>query len=163
MKPYVMLNWGEQETYPAVRITVPRPEDVSALTRNVKMLMPYGLRVREAEMRTKLGLSEPERGDAVLEMPESGTAPNATDPNASIPAAADDLAGLIDAEQWEPLLKPFHDALEQAIAQAESYDDLRKRLPALLAQLDDSDVNQRLAIAQTLARGLGDRDYRSEE
>ncbi|TCU35440.1 DUF935 domain-containing protein [Rhizobium azibense] len=66
MRPFVDLNFGPQEHYPAVQLLVPDPEDVVALTDAVAKMMPFGLRVKQAEIREKIGLSDPGDNDELL-------------------------------------------------------------------------------------------------
>ncbi len=168
IRPYVDYNFGPQERYPYARLPVPRPEDVTALVKNVSMLVPLGLPVKRSEMYAKLGLTEPREGDLVIESSGTPVVPNRNGllrltANASIPQAGDELSEVVAGEDWEPLLRPLHDQIEELAQDAGSYDEIQRRLPELLARLDTADINRRLAIAQTLARGLGDRDFRSEE
>lgn len=171
--PYVRFNWGEMDAWPRLRLPVPRPEDTTALVDNVVKLMPFGFRAKRSEMYAKVGLTEPEEGDEVLEMaampaglPGQSNAALAAllaATNASIPQAAGELADLAGGEEWEPLLAPVHRAVEQLAREAGSYEELRRRLPELLGGLDTTELNRRLAAAQLKARALGDRDFRSEE
>ncbi|UWU13262.1 DUF935 domain-containing protein [Rhizobium sullae] len=66
IRPFVDLNFGPQEHYPTVQLLVPDPEDVVALTDAVAKMMPFGLRVKQAEIREKIGLSDPVDGDELL-------------------------------------------------------------------------------------------------
>ena len=166
---YVDLNFGAQEAYPRIRIPVPRPEDVTALVENIAKLVPLGFRVRQADLYSRMRLTEPEEEDLMLE-PASGAAaaPMANRllgllANASQQQAADELAELAARENWESLLRPLYEAVERLANDAGSYEEMQRRLPELLAGLDTTDVNRRLAIAAMRARGLGDRDFRSEE
>jgi len=65
----VAMNFGPQEVYPQVKMPVPDPEDLDALSKNVVQLVPFGLRVSEREMREKFGLSEPGKDEALLLAP----------------------------------------------------------------------------------------------
>jgi len=66
IRPFVDLNFGPQEHYPTVQLLVPDPEDVAALTDAVAKMMPYGLRVKQSEIREKIGLSDPGDDDELL-------------------------------------------------------------------------------------------------
>ncbi|MDM9647739.1 DUF935 domain-containing protein [Rhizobium sp. S163] len=66
IKPFVDLNFGPQEKYPALQLLVPDPEDVVALTDAVAKMVPFGLRVKQSEIREKIGLSDPVDGDELL-------------------------------------------------------------------------------------------------
>lgn len=76
----VAMNFGPQDVYPQVKMPVPDPEDLDALTKNVVSLVPFGLRVGEREIREKFGLSEPGKDEALL------TAPTARAPVIAPPA-----------------------------------------------------------------------------
>lgn len=65
----VAMNFGPQEVYPQVKMPVPDPEDLDALTQNVVSLVPFGLRVSEREIREKFGLSEPGKEEQLLTPP----------------------------------------------------------------------------------------------
>jgi phage gp29-like protein len=74
-RPMVMLNRGPQEAYPRFRVKTPDWVDIQAVANAVGTLAPYGLRVKQAELRQKFGLTDPDEGDEVL--------------NAGAPAALD--------------------------------------------------------------------------
>lgn len=80
MKPFVDLNFGPQEHYPTVQLLVPDPEDVTALTEAVARMMPFGFRVKQSEIREKIGLSDPGDGDELLTA--TVKAPDPVDPKA---------------------------------------------------------------------------------
>jgi phage gp29-like protein len=66
VKPYVDLNWGEQETYPEVIIEIAEPEDIAVKIDGAAKLITVGLRFKASELRGKLGFSDPEDGDEVV-------------------------------------------------------------------------------------------------
>jgi phage gp29-like protein len=66
IKPFMDLNFGPQDKYPVVELPVPDPEDVKALAESLGVLIPLGLRVKQVEIREKLGLSDPADGDELL-------------------------------------------------------------------------------------------------
>ncbi len=65
--PFVAFNFGPQPSYPRVTFPVAEPEDITALSGALQMLVPLGLKVSAGEIRGKLGLSEPEEADELLE------------------------------------------------------------------------------------------------
>jgi len=69
VRPYVDLNYGPQKHYPVFALPVNEKEDTAGLVANVAQLLPAGLSVSTAEMRSKLGLREPREGEPVLSMP----------------------------------------------------------------------------------------------
>lgn len=65
---FVKLNWGDNAPVPKVHLPVAEPEDIAVLATAVSQLVPVGLRVKAAELRDKMGLSEPDEKDEVLVM-----------------------------------------------------------------------------------------------
>lgn len=71
--PFVVMNFGEQESYPRIAYPVAEPEDIKGLTEAVGRLVPLGLKVSQREMRERIGLGEPEADEELL-VPPSTTA-----------------------------------------------------------------------------------------
>ncbi len=74
IKPFIDLNFGPQERYPSLQLPVPDPEDVEALSSALGVLVPLGLRVKQDEIREKLGLSDPQKDDELLTAPKPAAA-----------------------------------------------------------------------------------------
>ncbi|WP_311272374.1 MULTISPECIES: DUF935 domain-containing protein [unclassified Rhizobium] len=81
IKPFIDLNFGPQERYPSLQLPVPDPEDVEALSSALGVLIPLGLRVKQDEIREKLGLSDPQNGDELLTAPKPTIAEPETKPD----------------------------------------------------------------------------------
>lgn len=79
---FVAFNFGPQATYPRIAFPVAEPEDVTALADGLAKLVPLGLRVGQAEILGKFGLSEPQDDELVLAPP----APPVLAPPAKLPA-----------------------------------------------------------------------------
>jgi phage gp29-like protein len=88
VRPMIDLNLGPRKWYPRIVIGRAEPVDTAALSSALAQLVPLGLRVREAEVRQKLGLDEPTEDDEVL-----GSAPKSR--NGAPPRKDEDA----DAEQ----------------------------------------------------------------
>jgi phage gp29-like protein len=89
--------------------------------------------------------------------PGCGTTARATLSAERVDAAPDLLEMLVEAEaeRFERVMDPVRDALEEAFAAASDFEDLDRRLVALGASLPIDRLADRLAIAQLIARGLG--------
>ena len=173
--PYVTLNWGAQAAYPVVRLPVPRPEDINSLIENAAKMIDRGLRVKASEVYAKLGLTEPEEGDAVIEPPAAAPGPgpahalqryvtaamNAA--GSAPPRRRSDVEGDLDELQeerdWEPILRPLHDAVQEWTDRMESLEEAQRRLPELLALLNGERFVEHLAADLLRARGLGDLHF----
>jgi phage gp29-like protein len=64
--PFVAFNFGPQRVYPTVSFPIAEPDDITALSNALAQLVPMGLRVKAAEIRGKLSLSDPAPDDEVL-------------------------------------------------------------------------------------------------
>ncbi len=84
IRPFVDLNFGPQERYPAVQLLVPDEEDIAALSDALDKLVPLGLKVKQGEVREKLGLSDPAADDTDLLVAPSAPAP--IEPSSKAPA-----------------------------------------------------------------------------
>ncbi len=174
--PYVTLNWGAQEAYPVVRLPVPRAEDVNSLIENAAKMIDRGLPVKRSEIYAKLGLTEPEEGDAVIEPPAPPPGPAgpahalqryvtaAMNAAGSVPPprrndVEADLAELIEERDWEPIMGPLHDAVREWADRMESPEEAQRRLPELLAMLNGERFVEELAADLLRARGLGDLHF----
>jgi len=67
---FVRLNWGDNAPVPKVHLPVAEPEDIAVLATAVAQLVPVGLKVKAAEIRDKMGLSEPDEEDELLTPPQ---------------------------------------------------------------------------------------------
>lgn len=180
----VAMNFGPQDDYPRLEMPVAEPEDTKALADGVAKLVPLGLRVSQAEIRSKFGLSEPGETDAVLGSPRQKEAPqeivSAPKKAARLSAAAcrcpscggarpaslaadvaaeqDDLDEIVDdaMDGWEELVDPLLKPLREAMAQAASFEELEAMLPAIAAEMDGGKLAEALARLTAKARGLGD-------
>lgn len=78
IRPFVDLNFGPQDVYPLIQLPVPDPEDVKALSDSLGILVPLGLKVKQSEIREKLGLSDPADSDELLSRSEPVADPQAS-------------------------------------------------------------------------------------
>lgn len=184
---FVAFNFGPQDVYPKVRFPVADPEDIKALADAVKSLVPLGFRVGQREIRTKLGLSEPEDDEEILAQPASSpNPPPAPHPNptpgrstlslrhgggcrcpacggtATLGAKDPTLPGDADAidelladqlDEWEEVADPLLEQIFALAAEETSYDAVLRRLDGL--RLDTGPLQERLARASAIARGIG--------
>lgn len=79
---FVRLNFGDAAPVPRVEFPVAEPEDIAVLATAVSQLVPQGLKVKQSEIREKLGLTEPDADDELLGMAPQGeqAAPDAPAP-----------------------------------------------------------------------------------
>ncbi len=168
VKPFVDLNWGPQDRYPAFQLFVKDPEDIGALADALAKLVPLGLRVEASVVRDKLGLPDPpKKGDAeILGAPAAAANRHAAPAKARNQAGGpegtpspdqDELDALLEPpDDWEPILAPVMDPI-QALADACATEaEFLAKLPGLLDTMDTAGLVRSLALKAFKARALGD-------
>ena len=80
VRPWMQLEFGPLPAYPRIVIARPEKEDLTALAQALGTLVPLGLRVGQAEVRSRFGLAEPGPEDAVLEPRAAPVPATATPP-----------------------------------------------------------------------------------
>jgi phage gp29-like protein len=185
IQPFIAFNFGPQERYPTVDLPVAEAEDIKTLSDALTKLVPLGLKVSMAEVREKIGLSEPEEDADVLtpaakpkaDRQDKPEADEPDDEDADDPATAracpscgeihatartgeetDELDELLEGalDEWGADLAPVMDQLQAEFAAASSYEDLKVRLDRLAGTLDVGPLARRIADLALIARGLGD-------
>ena len=170
VRPVVDLNMGPQQAYPKIRIGRPDVIDVKELVNNVKTLVPLGLKVGMATMRDKIGLPDPDPDEELLVAAQSAAAP--ADPD--VPSDADRTVGsarnrhdhrdAIDdaadeaAREWEPLVGPVIEGLEEQIAAAKSIKEVEDILAERFIGMDMAAMQRAIAQAAFAARVSGEAD-----
>lgn len=141
IKPWMILEFGEQKRYPRLKIGRPEAEDLDAAASALEKLVPLGLRVSMSAVRDKFGWADPKAGEEVLTPP----APNAQ------PAAP--VGGGMGAESAVkyPLNTLEGSAGTSAALQAESLSEAISDVPAQIDALSGSLASQtRPAMAKML-------------
>jgi phage gp29-like protein len=78
--PLVILNHGPRERYPKIRIGRAEQTDMAQLTGALEKLVPLGLKVSMADIRTRMGLPEPKPDEELLTPPAPPPDPFAARP-----------------------------------------------------------------------------------
>lgn len=163
--PYIMLNHGPQKAYPRVTLPIPDAEDLAALTNALEKLVPLGWNVPTAVVHEKFAIRAAMKGEEVLK-PAASAAPELPALNQQRVAlnreTASDLENWlqeIDASsEWEAQMQPMLDPVLELARTANSADEFIQALPALLDQMDSTELVRSLAISMFKARGLGDSE-----
>ncbi|MER2529360.1 MAG: DUF935 domain-containing protein [Candidatus Competibacter denitrificans] len=178
VRPFVDLNFGPQARYPAIKLLVPDQEDLKGLADMLQKLVPLGLEVEQSVIRDKWGLPDPDPKGKLLgkpaspEPPTPPVAPPVAPPEPPalnralnrdrLPANADVIDALIADElaDWEPIMEPLVDPVQQLASESTTYEQFLAGLPTLLGTLDAQKLIESLAAAAFKARGLGDGEMR---
>lgn len=156
IRPMVDLNFGPQKAYPRLRIGRSEQTDIPALVNALSALVPLGLNVSKTEVRSKLGLKEPDSPDDALTAPSSQPASQpvgqalqtalqartSADQSAYQPDVIDNyVADAIIRDGFEvmsPVISPVFDAIEGAT----SFDEIRQQLSSAFLSMDNSELQR---------------------
>lgn len=166
VRPYVDLNFGPQERYPTITWVIKDPEDVKALADSVVTLVDRGLKVKQSEMRDRMGLSDPGEDDDLLVPANAVSAPAAepalnrarTGLNNAKPESGDVVDELDEyaLNDWQPLMQPAVNAIQTLADECETAEEFKQRLPEALNAVGMDALTENLATAMFAARGAGD-------
>lgn len=171
VKPFIILNWGEQKAYPRVCIRVPEPEDLKMLVDSLMPLIDRGMQVSESELRDKFGLAKPEAKETVLQ-PLSAMQLQAMQPVAlnrqqgkrvainriqqSSEAIITELTDEAMSDWVELGGEEFMNPIIELATTSASFDEFNAGLLALQEQLAPEAFVQQMADYMFRTRGLGD-------
>ena len=160
VRAYVDLNHGPQERYPRVVLQPRDPEDVDALAKSLRMLVPLGLRVEASVVRDRLGWPDPPEGAETLEGPARPEPAGARSLAAAREPAAE--TGLLDElegralDGWERVMDPLLQPLRELVERSSTREEFFAGMADALGEMDDGPLRRALASAAFAARGLGD-------
>lgn len=165
VKSFIDLNYGEQKHYPRVCVYVPDNEDLALLVTALEKLVPLGLEVEQSVIRDKFGLPDPAQGKLLSvqnqtseDLKTSQVSVNQTALNRSESSTADEVDVLVDdaLTDWERVITPVINPIEELVMKSASYDEFLKSLSGLMDTIDPVELIESLALATFKARGLGD-------
>ncbi|WP_288457760.1 DUF935 domain-containing protein [uncultured Sphingomonas sp.] len=171
VRPWIDLEHGPQKRYPKIRIERPKAEDLAQFASAIGPLIDRGLRVGEAEVRDKFGLSEPAADERVLGRTAGGMPPSIVARPAALPAPAPALAlnaaaPASPAEQitdrlaadTEPDMRAWLRQLSTMMEAATSLAELREMVVSAFPRLDATALVDKLAAGFVAARAAGMSD-----
>jgi phage gp29-like protein len=177
--PYINLNFGEQENYPKIDLFKPDEKNIEQIISAVEKLGPQGLEINTDEMRSLLGLSNPEKDDeviggrAIYAPSEYGLLPpgNGSDElkppslNAEQVEIPDELDALIDESGggYIPVSDDIAAVIEKAADRATDFESFREELQKLVKDWPPDKIAECIAVATFKARALGDAEFEKEE
>jgi phage gp29-like protein len=168
VKPFIILNWGVQEHYPKVRITVPEPEDLKVFVDSITPLIDRGLKVSASDMRDKFGMSEVTDDEEVLvpmaaaSMQNLPVSMNRRSTSVAINRVSKSGEQEIDSMtdeamgEWEEVAEDFMNPIIAAANGSQSYDEFLSKLPQLQQDLGAEQFVEQMAEYLLKSRALGD-------
>lgn len=169
--PYINLNFGGQERYPKIDLYKPDEKNIDQIITAVEKLGPQGLTVRADEVRSLLGLANPDEGDDVIggrsghgfEGGEHGWLQNP-----EMNAERGDASGTIEALEEEAengyvqISEDIAAVIEKAADKAADFDSFRKELQKLVISWEPDKIAECIAVATFKARVLGNTEFEGE-
>ena len=157
--PFVDLNYGRQAHYPRVLIKIEEPEDTKLIMDGASRLIARGLRVRSADLRSRLGFGDPDDDDEVIGGAPATTAPatdvarnrEMSDPYAEIDRLEDTLS-----DEWEGAMGNALNRVMADIGAAASYDEARAVIAGAFPQMKSARLIDQLVTASIRARAEGE-------
>ncbi|MEM9424054.1 MAG: DUF935 family protein, partial [Spirochaetota bacterium] len=166
-RSYVELNFPTGTRVPGLEIAEPKAEDMDKLVANIASMVPLGLRVSEGELRERLGLREPQKGEATLkpvlsdnaDAGSEGSKPKANTQGFRISANAaensleestdvvDELIDSIADDEWELITDELLDGILQPAREAANFDEFMESLAGSLGNSGLEKLSERLALA----------------
>lgn len=172
VRPVVDFELGPQKAYPKIRIGRPDEVDIDKLVKNVTQLVPLGLRVGMSTIRDRLGLPDPAPDEEVLaparrpdpQLLEPEEVEETPKPKAAMSArlhAYDAVDHAIDdaLSDWQPLVAPMIDGLQEKLAAVTSRKEAEAVLRQHLATMSTADLQDALARSFFAARLAGEADH----
>jgi phage gp29-like protein len=166
--PYINLNYGEQENYPKIDLFKPDEKNIEQIITAVKDLGSLGLKVKADEVRSLLGLSNPEEGDETIGgRPEYGF-PAHGDEGGELPElnaernnAQDEIDTLVEEidSGYIQISDDIAAAIEKAADAATDFESLREELQKLVKNWPPDKIAECIAVTTFIARALGDAKF----
>lgn len=160
VRPFVDLNFGVQQVYPQIVLSIDEAEDVQAKIASAVSLAGIGVKFKASELRAKLGFSDPEPGDDVVGGGPTEAQPAQNRLALNRKAEVSDDIDEIEVEMladWQEVADGLQDAIAQVADGATGYEDLLKRLPEALTHMPTGLAVETLVKGMFQARALGDQ------
>ena len=173
VEPFVFYNYGMPKNgMPLLTLPVFEPEDIKAMMEAVTEFVDRGGRISEAEVRDRIGFSDPSDKELLLspagakaEAParnrmrctscggDHGVSLNSEGGFSDVDRLANDSAG-----EWREVLPPVIDPLIALARECSSFEEVMEKLPQAVKKMGSGRLADPLAKATAIARGLGDVD-----
>ncbi|MBG0809861.1 DUF935 domain-containing protein [Methylosinus sp. H3A] len=146
IKPFVQVNFGDRARAPKLKFPVAEPEDIAVLSTALGTLVPLGLEVSQTEVRDKLGLRQPDKGEKVLEAPKAAAPEKKADPvtKQALREAVNSQTDFLEWVAGAPAVAAAHNAEELFAA-------IEKTLPI---PVKGNDFAARMYEAGVIPRGM---------
>jgi len=171
--PYINLNFGGQENYPRIDLYKPDVKNIEQIIMAVEKLGPLGLKVKADEVRSNLGLSNPEDGDETIggrQEPALGYGgeggwPNVPELNSEMGVTTTDAVDDPDGENLDGYVRISDDiaeVIQRAADAATDFASFQTELAKLVTAWPADKIAECVAVATFKARALGNAGFEGE-
>jgi phage gp29-like protein len=169
--PYIILNFGEQEAYPKIDLFKPDEKNIEQIISAVEKLGPQGLKVKADEVRSLLGLENPEEADEVIGgraaapagEPLAETDLNSVALNATQNTDADELDALVTDEDYIAISDDIAEVIQKAADASADFASFQAELKKLVKDWKPDKIAECIAVATFKARAEGAAEFDKEE
>jgi len=167
--PYVKLNFGERERYPKIDLHKPDVRNIEQIITAVDRLGSQGLKVRADELRSLLGLANPEEGDDVVggraAGGSQGYAGDGHGPELNAERGPGDELDRLAEEGggWTVISDDIAGVIEKADDRATDFASFRDELRKLVESWPADRIAECVAVATFKARALGSAGFDGEQ
>jgi len=171
--PYIDLNFGKQSEYPRIDIFKPDEKNIEQIISAIEKLGPQGLKVKADEIRSLVGLSNPEEGDDVIggKAPVENNTPDFSGmlnteskislnnaENSSANDSVDDLAA-DNINGYIAVSDEIANVIEKAADASADFESFQKELTKLVTGWKPDKIAECIAVATFKARALGSAEF----
>jgi phage gp29-like protein len=166
--PYINFNYGEQKNYPRIDLFKPDEKNVEQIINAIDKLGPQGLKVKSDEVRSLLGLSNPDKDDETIggqpkydlsTSGDEGGDPEKPELNAERNNTQDELDTLIEESGYVQISEDIAAVIEKAANTAADFESFREELAKLVTGWAPDKIAECIAVAAFKARVLGDAEF----
>ena len=164
VRPFIDLNYGEQEHYPEIYLPVEDAEDLSQLTDNITKLVPLGLPVSKSQIMKKLGLETPIDESDFLKITtpaHNSHAHNHThagiNNHPSLNAKSDDPDEYNELEDWQEIIGPMLSPMTELLNECKTLEEFNERLPEVLDMANIEKMTELIALINTKSQISGNK------
>ncbi|MAI62426.1 MAG: hypothetical protein CBB87_08120 [Micavibrio sp. TMED27] len=163
VKPIIDLNFGAQKKYPRIRIGRPENHDIEKIMKAAKEAHSIGVPLSIKDIREKTNFREPESEDDKLVLsnqPEQETASELITASENNPKDSLEVLSETAASDWEEIVNPYKQIIEQAANEASSFEEFSQKLLEVASELDLGQPAEKIAQALFSANLAGQLDVR---
>lgn len=164
VRPFIDLNYGKQDSYPTIKLTLDEPEDTKAFVEALTPLIDRGLKVQASDIRDRLNIPDPDEDSELLHpvsqsgevsLPSLNRQQLAFNRQLNIGSELDELTQEA-LDEWIEVGAPIVNPILELAESCTSYEEFAEKLAELSDELDSSQFIEQMTRLCFQSRALGD-------